>query len=121
MILSPEERELLPPDDDVAFYRRHGWYVSKKILPDAVVDEAIRGSERYFASERDATIPITGGYSDWRAGPWRRYPELRHTDRAYWLTCTSENILTRGFPSTTARRSWGRSPTSTAAISGPHQ
>jgi len=46
MILSHEERELLPSDDDIAFYRRHGWYVSKKILPDAVIDEAIRGSER---------------------------------------------------------------------------
>jgi hypothetical protein len=152
MILSPEERELLPSDDDVAFYRRHGWYVSKKILPDAVIDEAIRGSERYFAGERDAALPITGGYSDWRPGHGEgirnceyvalqnreirrlvEYPLLGavaarlsgspvirlfddqlifkppdasdaasvvgwHTDRAYWLTCTSENMLTAWVP-----------------------
>lgn len=152
MILSPEERDLLPSDADVAFYREHGWYVSKPILPDALIDEAIRGTERYFAGERDAQLPITGGYSDWKPGDGdgirnceyvalqnreiRRliqYPLLGaiaarlsgspvirlfddqlifkppaasdgaavvgwHTDRAYWMTCTSENMLTAWIP-----------------------
>ena len=66
MRLSAEQWELLPSDDDVAFYREHGWYISKKILPDELIDEARYGSERYFAGERDMPMPITTGYADWK-------------------------------------------------------
>jgi hypothetical protein len=33
MLLSRDETKLLPSDDDVAFYRQHGWYRSGKIVP----------------------------------------------------------------------------------------
>ena len=152
MMLTPEERECLPSDHDIEFYRQHGWWVSKKILPDALIDEAARGADRYFAGERDTALRIQGGYSDWRPGDGdgirncefvalqnraiRRlveYPILGaiaarlsgssvirlfddqlifkppdasdaasvvgwHTDRAYWMTCTSENMLTAWVP-----------------------
>jgi len=152
MKLSPEERELLPSDDDVAFYREHGWYISKKILPDELIDEAKYGSERHFAGERDMPMPLTTGYADWKPGDgdglrncefvYLQNVQLRklathpligavaarltgcpvirlwddqlvfkpsdgpragsvigwHTDRAYWMTYTSLNMLTAWVP-----------------------
>ncbi|MBA3920877.1 MAG: phytanoyl-CoA dioxygenase family protein [Nostocaceae cyanobacterium] len=64
--LSPEQLALLPTDEDVAFYEEHGWYISKKVLSDEIIDEAIRGSERYYLGERDMQLPITTGYTDWK-------------------------------------------------------
>ena len=51
--LSAEEIELLPSDEDVAFYAEHGWYLSKKLLTDDETDELVNASERYYAGERD--------------------------------------------------------------------
>lgn len=53
MRLTPEQQALLPSDDDVAFYREHGYYVSPKIFSDDEIDEAVYGSERFYAGERD--------------------------------------------------------------------
>lgn len=32
MKLTVEEQRLLPTEEDVAIYREHGWYISKKVL-----------------------------------------------------------------------------------------
>jgi hypothetical protein len=53
--------DLLPTDADVASYREHGWYVSRKILGDDILDAAIEASERFYAGEipvRDDVIEI---------------------------------------------------------------
>jgi hypothetical protein len=150
--LTPEQYELLPSADDVAFYREHGYYISQKILPHELIDQAVRGSERHFAGQRDIALPIRGGFADWKPGDSdgvrnceyvalqnreiRRLieypligaiaarlagtPAIRlfddqliqkpptphsttsvvgwHTDRAYWMTCTSEEMLTAWIP-----------------------
>ena len=142
----------LPTDEEVAFYRDHGWYRSKRILPNAVLDSALVGIDRHFAGERDWRLPPTSGFSDWKPGdgpvirnaevvalqnvqlralavqplisaiaarltgsPTIRYfadtlvykpgslPQGEsvvgwHTDRAYWGTCTSEDMLTAWIP-----------------------
>lgn len=64
--LSEEQLALLPTEDDIAFYEEHGWYISKKVLPDELIDEAISGSERFYRGERDAQLPVSKGYSDWK-------------------------------------------------------
>jgi hypothetical protein len=138
----------LPSDEDVAFYRTHGWYIAPKVLSDAVIDEAVRGAERHWAGERDWPLPITEGFKEWKPGDpdtirvgeiialqnreirslieqpmigaiaarlagtdeirlWeseliQKPPQASdpnaaigwHTDRAYWMTCTSEQMLT---------------------------
>lgn len=56
--LTDEERELLPSDEDVAFYAEHGWYLSKQLLTEAEVDELVSASERYYAGERDHRLPL---------------------------------------------------------------
>ena len=152
MRLSPEVERLLPGEEDVAFYEEHGYYVTPKVLPDDVIDAAIRGAERHWAGERDWRLPVSSGFGDWKpgdgdtirnseytalqnreiralvqrpiigaiAGRLTRSSEIRlwddqlvskppsagprgpvvgwHTDRAYWMTCTSEDMLTAWIP-----------------------
>lgn len=64
--LSKEQLILLPTEEDIAFYEEHGWYISKKVLSDEIINQAIRGSERYYKGERDTPLPVSSGYSDWK-------------------------------------------------------
>jgi ectoine hydroxylase-related dioxygenase (phytanoyl-CoA dioxygenase family) len=56
--LTEEERSLLPSASDVEFYAEHGWYLTKKLFTDSEVDELVAASERYYAGERDRTLPL---------------------------------------------------------------
>lgn len=66
--LSEEQLELLPTEEDVAFYEEHGWFVSKKIVPDEILDEAFLGAQEFYRGDTDATIPYNSGFSDWKPG-----------------------------------------------------
>ena len=56
--LTEAEQELLPTDEDVEFYGEHGWFLTKKVLTDDEVDALISASERFYAGERDRTLPF---------------------------------------------------------------
>jgi hypothetical protein len=56
--LTEAERELLPSDSDVEFYATHGWYLSKKLFTDDEVDELVAASDRFYAGERDRSLPL---------------------------------------------------------------
>lgn len=63
------QRALLPSDDDVVFYETNGYYISKRgVIPDELVEAAVRGSEAFYRGERDAQLPVAAGFCDWR--PW---------------------------------------------------
>jgi hypothetical protein len=150
--LTSDHIALLPSEADIAFYREHGWYISKKILSDELIDEALGGSMRHFAGERDHPLPYSSGFSDWKpehadtirnceyvalqndqirrlvqepiigaiaarlcgSGEVRLFDDQLiykppacqdtasvvgwHTDRAYWMTCTSDQMLTAWVP-----------------------
>ncbi|GLV55098.1 hypothetical protein KDH_19450 [Dictyobacter sp. S3.2.2.5] len=149
MQLTEEELLLLPTDEEVAFYRTHGYYKSRKLFTDAEIDAAIAGSERYYAGERD--FPLPAEVRGWRpehgnvlrkndyaslqnrelsglvrkpllaavaarlcGAPIRLWHDQLlykptsnpdkavnvgwHTDRGYWKTCSSENMLTAWIP-----------------------
>lgn len=150
--LTPEQLSLLPTEEDLTFYRDHGYYVSQKIFSDAEIDAASHGSERFYAcdlDEPDASIgdnrrptgeygfglrkhdyasffnreltrlvrsPILGAIASRLNGTptirlWHDQllykpvdqPNCKsnvgwHTDRGYWKTCTSENMLTAWIP-----------------------
>jgi Phytanoyl-CoA dioxygenase (PhyH) len=68
MALTPDEQRLLPSDEEVAFYRQHGWYRSKRVLSEALLDHALIGIQRHFSGERDWALPPTSGFSDWKPG-----------------------------------------------------
>jgi len=79
--LSEEEIELLPTDEDVAFYNQHGWYLSKKLLTDDEVDELVSASERYYTGERDRTLPAVPpklAYWDPSNGDVQRHNDYVH-------------------------------------------
>ena len=153
-VLTQEQQFLLPTEKDVCFYEEHGWYISPVIIPEAVIDEAIAGSQAFYRGEKDAVLPVDTGYSDWKpedgdivrnnefvslqkkelkqlaiqpiigaiAARLARTNEIRilddqlvykpplkpgskinstvgwHSDRAYWGTCSSDNLLTAWIP-----------------------
>ena len=153
-ILTQEQQALLPTEEDVCFYEEHGWYISPPVISEAVIDSAIAGSEAFYRGEKDATLPVDTGYSDWKpedgdivrnnefvslqknelrhlalqpvigaiAARLARTSEIRllddqlvykpplkpdskvnttvgwHSDRAYWGTCSSDNLLTAWIP-----------------------
>ncbi|TKB66032.1 MAG: hypothetical protein E8D52_16785 [Nitrospira sp.] len=68
MVLTRVQDALLPTDDDVAFHRQHGWFRSKRVLSDAVLDHAAIGIQRHFLGERDWLLPPASGFSDWKSG-----------------------------------------------------
>jgi hypothetical protein len=147
------DNDKLPSQDDVEFYREHGYYVSQKILPEELIDTALHGVERHFLGDRDFDLPISAGFSDWHPGDPETFRNVEflalrniqiralalfptigaiasrlagtdtirlwddqlvwkdpartddndavigwHTDRAYWMTCTSEEMLTAWIP-----------------------
>jgi ectoine hydroxylase-related dioxygenase (phytanoyl-CoA dioxygenase family) len=62
--LTPEQLALLPTDDDIESYREHGYYVSRAIVPEPMLDEALRGMERFYAGDRDAPFPGKPGAAE---------------------------------------------------------
>jgi ectoine hydroxylase-related dioxygenase (phytanoyl-CoA dioxygenase family) len=79
--LTDEERALLPTDTDVAFYAEHGWYLSKKLLTDAEVDELVEASERFYSGERDRRLPFRPprlAYWEPEHGPVQRHNDYVH-------------------------------------------
>ena len=67
--LTPEERALLPDESDVAFYEANGYYISKEgVLPEALIDSAFEGTQRFYQGERDGTLPFDTGFSNWKPG-----------------------------------------------------
>jgi ectoine hydroxylase-related dioxygenase (phytanoyl-CoA dioxygenase family) len=51
--LNDEQLSLLPTEEDIQQYENLGWYVSEKVLPDSVLDNAIVGANGFYAGERD--------------------------------------------------------------------
>ena len=153
MKLTDEQLALMPSDDDVKFYREHGFYLSKKIYSDEQIEMALRGADRYYKGERDQLVkaqdrfvigwmpeqgdvlrkndyssfqnrelfqfvrnPLVGAIAARLSGSptirlwhdqllWKPIdqPDKKanvgwHTDRGYWKTCTSTNLITAWVP-----------------------
>lgn len=52
--LTEAQAQLLPTEQDVQFYREHGFWISPVIIPDDVLDAADRGMQRYYAGDLDS-------------------------------------------------------------------
>ena len=62
-------RLIVRPAAEADIANAQTWYSEKDSgLSDEFIDQAVAGSERHFAGERDASLPISDGYSDWRPG-----------------------------------------------------
>jgi len=87
MTLSPSQQALLPTDDDISFYREHGWWISGTILTDAELDRADAAMKRHHAGERDSQLP--GG----KAVPWNWKPENGNVLRKNDYSCHESRDL----------------------------
>ena len=79
--LTAEEQSLLPSESDVEFYAEHGWYLSKKLFTDDEVAALVAASERYYAGERDRTLPLRPprlAYWDPSQGDVQRHNDYVH-------------------------------------------
>jgi ectoine hydroxylase-related dioxygenase (phytanoyl-CoA dioxygenase family) len=76
--LTQEQITLLPDQEDIAFYEEHGWYISKKVLSDEIIEEAIHGSERFYNRERDHLLPVATGFTNWK--PEDGYDVVRNNE-----------------------------------------
>jgi hypothetical protein len=47
-----------PTQEDLAFYRDHGYWISPVIIPDAILDAAERGIDRFYASDVDQLLDV---------------------------------------------------------------
>ncbi|WP_280268061.1 phytanoyl-CoA dioxygenase family protein [Nocardia wallacei] len=67
--LTTAEQELLPSDDDVEFYRQHGWFTTPRLFTEEAIDEALAALEAHHRHERDYDLPgeIDDLY-DWAPG-----------------------------------------------------
>lgn len=55
--VAEQEQALLPTDEEVAGYAEHGWYLSRKLLTDAEVDQLLAASEAFYAGRRSRRLP----------------------------------------------------------------
>ena len=65
--LSKEQQAFLPTKADLKFFQEHGWFITPKILPDALIDRIFTASEEIYDGEKDAELPLTG-CSNWQVG-----------------------------------------------------
>jgi hypothetical protein len=89
--LTKRELELLPTDEDVAFYAEHGWYLTKKLFSDHEIDELVAASERFYAGERSRHLrqrPPRLAY--WE--PWQGNVS-RHNDYIHFESDSIAKIL----------------------------
>jgi hypothetical protein len=95
-ILNADQRALLPDDDDVAFFEKNGYYISKEgVLPDELIDAAKEGSERFYAGERDAVLPFETGFSNWKPedGDGQRNNEFLSLQKKEFKTLATHPLL----------------------------
>ncbi|MFJ9443315.1 4-hydroxyphenylpyruvate dioxygenase [Kitasatospora sp. NPDC101235] len=79
--LTEAERALLPTPEEVAHYREHGWYLSRKLFSDEELDTLQAATELYYAGHRDRELPVRPPrLASWRPsdGPVQRHNDYVH-------------------------------------------
>jgi hypothetical protein len=79
--LTEEEHQLLPTDAEVEFYAEHGWFLTKKLFSDDEIDRLVETTERFYAGERDRTLPLRPprlAYWEPSHGPVQRHNDYIH-------------------------------------------
>ncbi|WP_081692261.1 phytanoyl-CoA dioxygenase family protein [Planktothrix agardhii] len=65
-VLNSNQRQLLPSETDIEFYRQQGWYISKPIFSESEIDQARQGIERFYRGDREGQLTLTlPDFEDW--------------------------------------------------------
>lgn len=62
--LTQEQIKLLPTEQDIKHYEEMGWYISKKIIPDEIIDSAKKGASAFYKGEIDYNLDHKIGIAD---------------------------------------------------------
>ena len=65
--LSKTQQQLLPTPEDLKFFQEHGWFITKKVIPDAAIDRIFDATEELYAGDVDAELPFKN-CSNWQQG-----------------------------------------------------
>src|SRR5262245_3181929 len=67
MKLTAEQAKMLATDEDIGFYREHGYYISQRVFSDEEIEDCIYSMERYYIGERDFCLPgSVKAFEGWR-------------------------------------------------------
>ena len=64
--LSTEQLELLPTEEDVNFFQEHGWFITKKVFSDELIDKIYEVSQEFYEGIKDTELPYKNGYGNWQ-------------------------------------------------------
>jgi ectoine hydroxylase-related dioxygenase (phytanoyl-CoA dioxygenase family) len=65
--LGKSQQQFLPTEKDLLFFQEHGWFVTPKVIPDALIDRIFEATEELYEGKKDAGIEISG-CSNWQQG-----------------------------------------------------
>ena len=100
--LTEQEQALLPSDADVRGYAEHGWYLSQKLFSDEEVDALLAASERFYAGNRDRSLPLRPpNLADWTPADG---PVQRHNDYIHYLSDEIGKVLRKPLVGAAAAR-----------------
>jgi ectoine hydroxylase-related dioxygenase (phytanoyl-CoA dioxygenase family) len=57
--------DVLPTDEEVDFYQTHGWYITRPVISDEMIELALKGCERLYNGDLDYSLPIQTGFKNW--------------------------------------------------------
>jgi hypothetical protein len=85
--------ELLPTPEEVAAYREHGWYLSRRLFSHEEIDELQAATDRYYEGHRDRVLPVRPPHlASWRPEDG---PIQRHNDYVHYESDAVRRILTK--------------------------
>jgi ectoine hydroxylase-related dioxygenase (phytanoyl-CoA dioxygenase family) len=85
--------DLLPTPEEVAHYREHGWYLSRRLFSDSELDELREATDKYYAGQRDRELPTRPPHlASWEPGDG---PVQRHNDYVNYESDAVRAILTK--------------------------
>ena len=84
-----DEQNLFPTEQDIIFYQKHGYYISKKIFTDDEINRALEGMEEIYSGKLDR--PAKGPFIKYEP-VWKFGEELRKTDYASFFNSALKQL-----------------------------
>jgi hypothetical protein len=79
VVIPAEWQGKLPTDDDIRFFREHGWWISPEIFTHDEIDAAVEAADRFYRGEFDHPAPEGKAWHGWTEADGDR---LRKNDHA---------------------------------------
>ncbi|MEN9517781.1 MAG: hypothetical protein RLZZ381_369, partial [Cyanobacteriota bacterium] len=54
--LTDSQQQLLPTKQEIEFFHEHGWFITKKVLPETLIDRVFEATEEFYQGRTDAKL-----------------------------------------------------------------